>query len=345
MILILKRLSFLFLVILIGYAFVGESKSWKLRETTITKSNLATVLRSLGDEPLIHKMESYDSKLAEVGEQLIKTGKANYKDKKGKRISSYFQCIDCHSLEKETNSLTELDPQKRLDFSIANNKPFYPASTLYGLYNRTSFYNDDYYKKYGDLVIDAKDSIENAIQLCAEFCASGRPLEDWELSAMLHYFKREELKMGDLDFTESELTEISNALDNKGENSVAIETIKSKYIQAYNATFTGTLPEKDRKYGAEGNPENGKKIYDASCIFCHGNSRVTYLNLDHDVLSGKYLWSNKEGYDDESIYQVIRWGTYPITGRQQYMPLYTEERMTDEQLEDLMAYIKQLARK
>ena len=80
-------------------------------------------------------------------------------------------------------------------------------------------------------------------------------------------------------------------------------------------------------------------------MFCHENSRVTYLNLDADVLSGQYLWKHREGYDDLSIYQVVRWGTYPITGRKQYMPLYTKEKMSDDQLEDLMAYIKKIANK
>ena len=125
----------------------------------------------------------------------------------------------------------------------------------------------------------------------------------------------------------------------------ALATLKDKYTTGYSAHFSGSLSEDKRDYGTKGNPSNGKKIYESSCMHCHGNARVTYLNLDNDVLSASFLWNNKEGYDDKSIYQVIRWGTYPITGRKQYMPLYTSEKLTDVQIEDLMAYIKQLAKK
>ena len=303
------------------------------------------VLIHLGKPATIHYMDSFDDELAAVGEELIKRGKADYKNYKGKRISSYFNCTDCHSLTKETKEVNQNSAEKRMEYTIKNDKPYYPGSTLHGLYNRTQFYNGDYHKKYGELVVNARDSIENAIQLCAEYCASGRPLEKWEMKAMLHYFKREELKIHELNFTNEELKSLQQSVENKEESLDMIQKIKSKYIEYYPATFTGTMPENKRSYGKNGNPERGEKIYEYSCVFCHGNARVTYLDLSKDVLSARYLWNNKDGYDELSIYQVIRWGTSPKTGRKQYMPLYTQERMTDEQLEDLMAYIKELAGK
>jgi mono/diheme cytochrome c family protein len=45
------------------------------------------------------------------------------------------------------------------------------------------------------------------------------------------------------------------------------------------------------------------------------------------------------------LYQIVRYGTYAKTGRKQYMPLYTKEKMSDEQLNDLVAYIKKTAEK
>ena len=311
-----------------------------------TDAQLEATLISLGNSPLIHHMDEFNPELAQVGEQLIREGKANYKEYRGKRISSYFVCTDCHNLVPESSSLVDLDPQARLDYAVKNEIPFLPGSTLHGLYNRTSFYNDDYYKKYGDLVFGARDTLENAIQLCAEYCASGRPLVQWELDAMMHYFKREELKLSDLGLSADEFTLVTTA-QNKPQKikDAALASLKDKYTRAYNAHFSGSLSEDKRDYGFKGNAANGKKIYESSCMYCHGNARVTYLNLDNDVLSASFLWNNKEGYDDKSIYQVIRWGTYPITGRKQYMPLYTAEKLTDIQIEDLMAYIKQLAKK
>lgn len=312
-------------------------------------STITTVegaLISLGNAPLNHHMDDFNPELAEIGEQLIKEGKADYGDFKGKRISSYFVCTDCHNLVSETESLANNNPQERLDYAIKNQIPFLPGSTLHGLYNRTSFYNDDYYKKYGDIVFGARDTLENAIQLCAEYCASGRPLVQWELDAMMHYFKREELKLSDLELSEDEYTLITTA-HSKPEKikDAALVSLKNKYTRAYSAHFLGTLSENQRDYGLKGDASNGKKIYESSCMHCHGNARVTYLNLDNDVLSASFLWNNREGYDDKSIYQVIRWGTYPIAGRKQYMPLFTSEKLTDIQIEDLMAYVKQLAKK
>jgi mono/diheme cytochrome c family protein len=290
-------------------------------------------------------MKDFDPELAKTGEQLIKKGKASYKGKNGSLISSYFNCTDCHNLVKETENITDLDPQHRLDYLVKNGLPYTAGSTFFGIYNRTNYYNDDYDKKYGDLVIDARDTLENAIQLCAEYCASGRPLVDWELNAIMHYYKSTELKIKDLNLSSEELSKVESSLKGNKPNKEALEILQSSYINAYAATFTGAKAESQRKYGEGGDVENGKKIYESGCMYCHENSRVTFLNLNDDVLSGQYLWKHRKGYDDLSIYQVVRWGTYPIVGRQQYMPLYTKEKMSNEQLEDLMSYIKELANK
>ena len=86
-------------------------------------------------------------------------------------------------------------------------------------------------------------------------------------------------------------------------------------------------------------------IYEKSCLYCHAQKRVTNLGLDKGVLSGRMFWRNIEKYSDKSIYQIIRYGTYAKVGRRQYMPRYTKEKMSDEQINDLVAYIKQIAKK
>jgi mono/diheme cytochrome c family protein len=335
-----------FLVTAILFAFYQTSDVEGNYRVVSAETPVEDLLIELGKTPVAHYMSTYDTVLAHLGEQLIHKGQANYGNKKGKRISSHFQCTDCHNLVKEGVRLTDVNPQQRLDYTQQQNMPFLPGSTLHGLYNRTNFYNDDYYKKYGDLVFDARNNLGNAIQLCAEFCASGRPLEDWELLAMLNYFKREELKLGELQLSSDEFQLLQSAIQgNQHLKEHARVVVEEKYVRAYRATFTGTMLETERKYGSEGNSENGKKIYESSCLYCHQNARVTYLDLDHDILSARYLWNNREGYEDQSIYQVIRWGTYPKSGRRQYMPLYTEEKLSNQQLEDLMAYIKEQAKK
>jgi cytochrome c len=342
----------LLLLILIGtaisYGFIingNDNVSTITPIAEVNKLSVVEVEHAFGADLPNHYIKNYDEELAKVGEELIKVGKSSYKEHSGQRISPYFNCTDCHNLVKETEEITNLDPQDRLDYLVENELPFAAGSTFFGIYNRSKFYNDDYYKKYGDLVTDAKDTLENAVQLCAEYCASGRKLESWELKAIMHYFKKHELKISDLglDGTEQEL--INTALSDEVNQSEALALIQTSYVDRYHATFTGAMPENERKYGENGDPENGEKIYKSACMFCHENSRVTYLDLNDDVLSGKYLWKHREGYDDLSVYQVLRWGTYPITGRKQYMPLYTKEKMSNNQLEDLMAYIKKLANK
>ncbi|MGM0479904.1 MAG: c-type cytochrome [Bacteroidota bacterium] len=343
--------SFYFAAILVGiggYGFVVQQDDDRSATTpmeNLGEFTVADVELELGGERPQHYLKKVDDSLANVGERLIREGKADYKDHKGKLISPYFNCTDCHNLKKEQKDATNKNPQDRLDYLTKNDMPFAPGSTFYGIYNRSSFYNGDYYKKYGSLVDNAKDTLENAVQLCAEYCASGRPLEQWELDAIMHYYKREELTIDDLDLSGKEWTIVENAISQDINEQEALTLVKTKYVHQYGATFTGAMNENKRLYGSEGDPENGEKIYRGACMFCHENSRVTYLELNDDILSARYLWRNKEGYDDESIYQVVRWGTYPITGRKQYMPLYTEEKMSDEQLEDLMAYIKELAKK
>jgi mono/diheme cytochrome c family protein len=336
---------FIFFLAFFFFSFLRNGFYRSSSIVQISEASVMDVLAVLGKDLPYYYIDTFDTELATVGEQLIKKGKANYKGFKGKRISSYFQCTDCHSLKKETEVLNDNSPDARLSYAIENDQPFYPGSTLHGLYNREKFYNDDYYKKYGELVFAANDSIENAIQLCAEYCASGRPLEQWELDAMMHFFKREELKMNELNLNEKELQRIKSSLIAQRASEDLVKLIESKFIQRFPADFTGTMLEKDRKYGEGGNALRGEKIYELSCMHCHDNGRVTNLDLGKDVLSGQYLWNNRKGYDDHSVYQVVRWGTYPKTGRQQYMPLYTKQRMTDGQINDLMAYIKTLANK
>ena len=106
-----------------------------------------------------------------------------------------------------------------------------------------------------------------------------------------------------------------------------------------------TMDRNARPYGEGGDAENGKLIYKKACMFCHQNKRVTYLHLDDGKLSGRFLWRNRKKYSDQSIYQIVRHGTYSKTGRKQYMPHYTKEKMSDAQLNDLVAYIKQIAKR
>ena len=321
-----------------------EVDQWGVEETLI----------KLGDSAYNHHMADFDPEKAEMGKDLVFKGFTIYKGKKSKRISPYFVCTDCHNTQRETGLGQDLgmihakenESQKRLDYAIKNDLPFLPGSTLWGIYNRTSFYNGDYRKKYDGLVDKAKEDLPEAIQVCSKYCSSGRILKDWELEAMMHYFKSEELKIKDLGLVPNNKKNLlkHHSLDNSEKRDL-INTIKSQYFQAYPASFSYTMPKDKRGYGKNGNPENGKELFERSCLHCHGEKRVTYLGLDNSKLTGKFFLKYMKGYTDQSLYQIIRWGTYPKAGRQQYMPQYSKEKMSDDQIEDLIAYMKKLSEK
>lgn len=303
-------------------------------------------LLMLGDDTMIHYMSNVDPKLVAVGEELIFNGWTTRDGKKTDRISHYFVCTDCHSVSREFEDISSQSPEDRLNYAKEQRMAFLPGSTFWGIYNRTSFYNKDYIKKYGDLVLNARDSLENAIQVCAKYCSSGRHLEDWELEAIMHYYKSLELKVKDLSLSENDLKNLRKYGQLKPEErKELIQKMKDSYVQGYDATFLETMPREERRYGEGGDVANGEFIYEASCLNCHANGRLTYLILGKNKLDARMFWRNRKNYKDKSLYQIVRHGTFSKPGRRQYMPLYTKEKMSDEQLNDLMAYIKKLAEK
>lgn len=312
----------------------------------VSEMSVEDVLLMLGDDTLNHSILIADPAKVKIGEDLVLHGQTERNGKKTSRISAHFVCTDCHNLTHEFSDLSSESPEDRLAYAKDNYLPFLPGSTFRGIYNRTSFYNKDYVKKYGDLVLSARDTLENAVQVCAKYCSSGRYLEDWELDAIMHYYKSLEFKIKDLNLSEPTLKNIRKYGELKPEErQKLIKTIKDAYVRGYDATFLPAMPKDERKYGEGGDPAKGELIYEKSCMHCHGNGRLTYLILDKKKLDARLLWRNRKNYSDKSPYQIIRYGTHAMAGRPQYMPLYTEEKMSNDQINDLMAYIKQLAEK
>lgn len=304
---------------------------------------IAEVLEKLGDQPLPHQPDfSIPGVSAERGKELVLEGiTRNAKGKKTKRQSKHFVCTSCHNMKREDPDLRVSDPQARLEYVVENGLPFLQGTTLYGAVNRTSFYNGDYEKKYGDLVKPARNNLREAIQLCAVECSQGRPLEDWEMESVLAYLWTIDLKINDLILSETEKQQIEMAVNGETGQNEAIDLINSKYLHGSPATFVD--PPKDRKEGYEGitgNPENGKLVYDASCKHCHANERYSFFNIDDSKATFKFLKKHFPRYTKFSVYQVSRYGTSPKNGQRAYMPNYTLQKMSNQQMEDLKAYIE-----
>ena len=311
----------------------------------ITDKSVIEVLEELGvDYSAKRPNMSIPGVSVEVGRSIIEDGFAP-KPEGGNtgQQSKHFVCTSCHNTEREDPDLTISDPEARLVYTSDRDMPFLQGTTLYGAVNRNSYYNGDYYKKYGDLVDAARNDVRGAIQLCAVECAQGRALKDWELESILAFMWSKELQMKDLDLVAEDKAIIENVISGTGNKQVAIQIINEKYLHGAPATFI--YPPSDRKAGTGlvGDPKMGMLVYKNSCLHCHKNGEYSFFQMDDHALTHKYLNRKADGYSRQSIYQVIRWGVPTKSGKRSYMPQYPQEKMSDQQLADLRAYIRDRA--
>ena len=336
-----KLLIGIFALLVLMAFFPVSPKSFNIEED----STLAEIEEALGKDFSLKKPKNINGVSALVGEDIVKYGSSKRPgEKKAKRQSKHFECIACHNLEREDPNLAFTTPEARLSYTSKRGLPFLQATTLYGAVNRDSYYNGDYEKKYGDLVTPARNDIREAIQLCATECAQGRRLKDWELESVLAYLWTIGLTVADLEMAETEINSINEALQRPPLFEEALKFLANKYSKEAGATFLE--PPKDRKKGVglNGNPENGQLIYNNSCLHCHYGQKYSFLLLDNNKMSYNYLDKKADTYSMHSIYQVVRYGTYSKYGKMSYMPNYTAEKMSEQQLADLRAYISKKAK-
>ncbi|MGB0839206.1 MAG: c-type cytochrome [Chitinophagales bacterium] len=303
-------------------------------------TSVSATLTTLGAKVERHGLQRVSADLIEKGKEIVHDGVTT--NKAGQLIrkqSKHFVCTSCHNTQVEDPDLSNPNPEARLDYAIANQLPFLQGTTFYGIVNRETWYNGDYYKKYGDLVNTARKDLREAVQLCAVECAQGRSLQDWELNAVMAYLWSLEFKLDDLNLNDADLKRIQNAKTPEDKTATA-DWLKSQYFTASPATFTGAYESQQASKTLKGNPERGKSIYQLSCQHCHApNTGITNYHLDESQLTFKMLKRHLNKYNNLSIYQVSRYGTQPVPGYKPYMPQYTLERMSEQQLADLRAYI------
>ncbi len=325
-------------LVLVLAAFQPQSTPVGINDQT----PVADVLKQLGAPALPHQVRTDVAGVsAAVGRQLVTTGIATTpQGGSTRRQSKHFVCTSCHNIQKEDPNLTAADPEARLAYAVAQGLPFLPGTTLYGVVNRSTYYNGDYEKKYGDLVRPARNDLRGAIALCATECAQGRELQDWEMESILAYLWTIGLTIGDLQLKPDELALVQRALAQQGNTRQAADLLQTKYLDHSPATFV--TPPTDRKagYGMAGDAQRGALLYEHSCLHCHGERRYSFFNLDTSAYSLDFLAKHFPVYTRYSTYQVVRYGTSPINGKPAYMPHFTQERMSHQQVEDLRAFLK-----
>ena len=325
-------------LLLFSLGFITKKKTYKIDYD----QSIREVLEVLdSDIEYAHEVNTSIQKASlEKGKDIVTKGYTRKNNGfKTKRISKHFVCTSCHNLEREDPDLAVIDPQARLEFTNAVEIPFLQGSPLYGIVNRNSFYNGDYYKKYGDLVNAARNDLRQSIQLCSTECSQGRLMKDWELESVIMYLWSLELKMNDLEINGEEEQIIARAMDDGKAREEAVEIIEGKYLKSSPAHFIDPPSSREERKNIAGNAENGMVIYENSCLHCHQNRRYSFFNLDNNKTTFRNLKNNLGKYHERSIYQVARYGTKPNAGKKAYMPQYTREKMSTQQLEDLKAYI------
>ncbi|OAV45805.1 hypothetical protein A3850_005015 [Lewinella sp. 4G2] len=297
------------------------------------------VLRALGaPERADTRVRPEEGGSLALGEDIVLRGMLS----NGNDQSAHFKCTSCHNVVREDPVLTSMDPEARLVYAEENDLPFLPGTTLWGAVNRETYYNGDYEKKYGDLVKYARNDLRGAIQLCATECAQGKPLTGREMESVLTYLHTIGLKLSDLPEPEMAVKRVNDELLTKSmDHSPFIASLKKSYATASPATFV--LPPENRKTGYPltdtPDPARGEAIYDRSCMHCHGEQRYSFFLMRDNEEHYRYLSRHFPKYTRYSTYQTVRYGTSPIPGKRAYMPHYTQERMSDLQVEDLRAFL------
>lgn len=331
------RISILLIAILSSIVFYSFNSSEK--EKDWKNENVVDVLKKFGEDYPKHYIQP-DSALIKKGEDLILKGRTiNSRDKNSNYISKYFPCTSCHNLSQEDPDIRFSNPDTRLPYVKENGQKFLQGTTFWGIVNRESWYNDDYYKKYGDVVKAANDSLRLSIQLCAVECSQGRILERWEEDAILAYYWSKQLKISDLNFSKKDESTLKEAFYTGKIGTEFIQLLKSYYSLKAPAHFQTPIADKVKGYDFIGRPEVGKDIYELSCRNCHNEKGVSDYLLDYSKHTFKQLKKNMFKSTDMSFYHIIRKGTYATPGARPYMPHYPSEKMSDQQIEDLRAYI------
>jgi mono/diheme cytochrome c family protein len=291
--------------------------------------SLADEMISLGLPIPEWSQKSYNNEEIELGRKLIEEGAIPG----GKRVSAFFVCTDCHLNEKEKPTFGSHSADNNIAFAKKKNLDYLPATSFYGMINQTEYYSGDYIKKYGDLVLAARNSLEGAIQLCAQECSQGRKLTENEVTYAIAYLKDKELKLTDIFSKRTELEEYKRLKPDEKRLQIK-NRFNSKRQNHFGSTDLSVVSK------LSGNKETGKYIFEKSCMSCHANERVSYYNIENNRLSKNDLLKRLNNKENELL-SIIRYGTQPLPGSKAYMPLFTNEKLSDQHIADLIAYLNE----
>lgn len=308
------------------------------------------LLVALGETAPEHIREGFTEAQVQRGYELVTSGKTPHPETGilTERLSAYFYCTDCHTSVREESSLRSLsDPEAKIAYATENGLPLLPGTTFAGIVNRSSWYNGDYARKYrfSPSVRRARKSLTAAIILCTEQCSQGRSPETWEVEAMLAYFWSLQWKLGDLGLRGADIAEWKRRAINPDEHETLRQEIRARFVSASPATF-GAMPEDPvagYQVDSPPSPDRGKQVWERTCLHCHGAEGASEHFFGDKEATWKSLSRKFRTASSKSVYGYLRLGTHPEDEKKAYMPNYTRERLSDQQIEDLRSYIEERA--
>lgn len=290
---------------------------------------------------------SRDMRAVENGRQLIEYGRL--KNDIGTPISTHYQCIDCHNAEADAVGLS-VSPDQRLH-ALKGDMIMSQGSSFKGIVNREAWYNGIWgikYGQYGEMFGVANQDLPKAVELCSSICSQGRMPSEQEREYMLAYFWSLELKLSDLDLSQQdfELLEMyrgkyQKAVEDQSEFKTVLQGSAARFLKAkYEITAPAVHGNPVLNLEASGSAANGKLVYEKACRQCHGEQAV-HIKMP----AGKGISPIRNAYQNGLLVHYIRNGT--LRGSEDefsYMPLFTQQRLSDGQIVDLAAYLRKLAR-
>lgn len=104
-----------------------------------------------------------------------------------------------------------------------------------------------------------------------------------------------------------------------------------------------TQPPQETPGPVDGDPEAGEAIFATHCTTCHSTGTDTVLGPGLAGVGERAETRVPELSADEYLRQSIREpGAYVVDGFQDLMPAFTESQISDQDLADLIAYLKEL---
>ncbi len=290
-----------------------------------------------------------------------------------KPVSKKFKCIVCHNYEREDPDLAVQDPEARFEWIEKTGAKIFllQGTTMSGVVNRETFYPDDF-GKYHNLCVPKgegpvwlpcgplfgicrpgcrtmdPDSLEDAIQVCSNYCSVGRYLERWELYALLAFFWDQEIKLEDLDLSPERATEVTEILALPSPGSEGVKKLRgllaNKYSKKADNTYRG-IPKvvKDNSGGTSvveykdssrftGDPDRGERLFKLSCGRCHDRKDDPFTPDKASHLTE----------DLEKFHKMIAKGTR--SSYKHYMPNFTLERLSRQQAADILMYLQEFSK-